>query len=258
MNGLRKVCLAGLVLWLTGCGLTTPESPDPDQVVVATATGAPDQEKPTVTKPGSGHITTEPTPTTVARLDHAKLLDQLLFSISSQAEGQTILTQIAASGDTGFVAGLIEIMRFQPGLSQEIGATLNTLTGQDLPPDWFSWVEWAGKHPEIESFDGFVGWKANLLAQIDPKFQRFIYEGVKVAPGSRVEEIEWGGVVVDGIPALDNPKMIDPDEADYLVPHERVFGVSLNGDSRAYPARFLDWHEMFNDIIGGEPVSLAY
>jgi hypothetical protein len=68
----------------------------------------------------------------------------------------------------------------------------------------------------------------------------------------------WGGVRVDSIPALDNPTMIGPAEADYLVPHERVFGVSINGDVRAYPARFLDWHEMFNDVVGGEPVSLAY
>jgi hypothetical protein len=81
---------------------------------------------------------------------------------------------------------------------------------------------------------------------------------MKVAPGSRVEEIVWGGVLVDGIPALDNPTMIEPAEATYLEPQERVFGVSLNGDTRAYPARFLDWHEMFNDVVGGEPVSLAY
>jgi hypothetical protein len=103
-----------------------------------------------------------------------------------------------------------------------------------------------------------VAWKANLLAQIDPNFQRFIYDGVKIDPNSRLEEVEWGGVKVDGIPALDNPKMIDPSEADYLVPDERIFGVSINGDTRAYPARFLDWHEMFNDVVGGEPVSLAY
>jgi hypothetical protein len=247
----RRVWLTGLALWLAGCGYATPEPPDSGQRVVATATQASDQEEVAVTKSA-----VEPTAATSS--NHAKLLDQLLFSISSQAEGQAILSQIAESGDTGFVAGLIELMRFQPGLSQEIGATLKTLTGQDLPPDWFGWVEWAGQHPEIESFDGFVGWKANLLAQIDPEFQRFIYAGVKVAPGSRVEEIQWGGVMVDGIPALDNPQMIDPAEADYLVSNERVFGVSLNGDSRAYPARFLDWHEMFNDIIGGEPVSLAY
>ena len=34
--------------------------------------------------------------------------------------------------------------------------------------------------------------------------------------------------------------------------------MSLNGDSRAYPLRILDWHEMFNDVVGGVPVSLAY
>jgi hypothetical protein len=87
---------------------------------------------------------------------------------------------------------------------------------------------------------------------------RFVNPEMKIDPGSRVEEIVWGGVRVDGIPALDNPTMIDPAEAGYLEPQERVFGVSLNGDTRAYPARFLDWHEMFNDVVGGEPVSLAY
>ncbi len=56
----------------------------------------------------------------------------------------------------------------------------------------------------------------------------------------------------------DNPTMIDPAEADYLLPEERIFGVSINGDVRAYPARFLDWHEMFNDVVGGKPVSLSY
>jgi hypothetical protein len=201
----------------------------------------------------------DPIPTPVeATLDHAELLNTLLFSISTGEEGQAILAEIEESGDTRFVAGLIDTLRYQRGLSREIGSTLNTLTGQALEPDWFDWVEWAGKHPEIGSFDGYVSWKANLFAQIDPNFLRFVYEDIKVAPDSRPEEIVWGGVRVDGIPALDNPTMIDPSQADYLAPEERVFGISINGDTRAYPARFLDWHEMFNDIVGGEPVSLAY
>jgi hypothetical protein len=197
-------------------------------------------------------------PTDQGGLDHQALLDDILYRRVSTEEVEAIIEQIAASGDTRFVAGLIDTLRYQRRYSWLLGDALNALTGQELPADWFEWVEWAGQHPEIESFAGYPAWKAALFAQIDPAFLRFVYEDVKVAPGSRVEEIVWGGVPVDGIPALDNPGMIDPAEADYLISGERVFGVSINGDTRAYPARFLDWHEMFNDVVGGEPVSLAY
>jgi hypothetical protein len=186
------------------------------------------------------------------------LLDTILYERLNSREREAILAQIGVSGDTRFVAGLIDTLRYRRDLAVEVARTLNTLTGQDLPADWSEWVEWAGKHPEIESFSTYPAWKATLFSNIDPSFLRFLYPSVKTAPDSRVEEIVWGGVLVDGIPALDDPTMIDPVQADYLVDHERVFGVSINGDTRAYPARFLDWHEMFNDIVGGEPVSMAY
>ncbi len=225
----------------------------------------------TTTTETAAKATAEPKPETVPTptltwmptsapesLEHAALLDDVLYSQESPEEARAILEQIGASGDNRFVAGLIDTLRYRRDFGQDIGRALNELTRQDLPADWFEWVEWAGAHPEIESFPDYPGWKAKLYSNIDPNFLRFLYSDVKVAPDSRVEEIVWGGVRVDGIPALDYPKMIDPAEADYLVPHERVFGVSINGDTRAYPARFLDWHEMFNDVVGGEPVSLAY
>lgn len=199
--------------------------------------------------------TPTPLPTANPNPDHVDLLNDVLFSNGNGAEA---LREIRESGDQRFVAGLIDSLRYQRRLGEDIAFTLNVLTDQDLEIDWFEWVEWAGKNPEIESFEGYVGWKANLFSQIDPNFLRFVNKDTSVASESRVEEIVWGGVRVDGIPALDNPQMIDPAEADYLVPEERIFGVSLNGDTRAYPARFLDWHEMFNDIVGGEPVALAY
>jgi len=74
----------------------------------------------------------------------------------------------------------------------------------------------------------------------------------------RIEEAVWGGVRVDGIPALVNPKMQNAAQADYLDESEPVFGVSINGDNRAYPLRILDWHEMANDVVGGKAVALAY
>ena len=74
----------------------------------------------------------------------------------------------------------------------------------------------------------------------------------------RLEEIVWGGVVKDGIPALTNPALLPGADAAYLNDSDLVFGVAINGDVRAYPLRIMDWHEMFNDVIGGVPVSLAY
>jgi len=65
-------------------------------------------------------------------------------------------------------------------------------------------------------------------------------------------------VRVDGIPSLDDPARLSPEEATYLDPNEPVFGIALNGEAMAYPVRLMDWHELSNDVVGGVPVSLAY
>jgi len=70
--------------------------------------------------------------------------------------------------------------------------------------------------------------------------------------------VGWGGVRVDGIPPLEHVPTIPAAEADYLNPDDRLFGVSINGEHRAYPLRIINAHEMANDTLGGEPTSLAY
>ena len=133
--------------------------------------------------------------------------------------------------------------------------SLESLSGQNFGDDWPAWVEWYGK-TDFSPPPNFTGWKGQLLGQIDPGFAEFLQDDFPSTV--RSEEIMWGGVVVDGIPALDNAGMIPADEEDYLDPAEPVFGISINGDHRAYPLRILDWHEMANDVVGGVPVSLAY
>ena len=72
-------------------------------------------------------------------------------------------------------------------------------------------------------------------------------------------EIFWGGVRVDGIPPLEFPAQIFPEEAaEWINDSDVVVGVEIDGDARAYPIRIIAWHEMVNDTIGGVPVSLAY
>ena len=103
---------------------------------------------------------------------------------------------------------------------------------------------------------GFAAWKGRIYSRIDPEFARFFDED---APRSiRFEEIVWGGVHLDGIPPLESAPMVAAQNAAYLEPEDVVFGVAINGDYRAYPLRIMDWHEMANDEVGGEPVALAY
>ena len=71
-------------------------------------------------------------------------------------------------------------------------------------------------------------------------------------------EIRDGGPPKDGIPAIDNPRFQPVAEVDDLADSEPVIGLTVSGESRAYPLRVLTWHEIANDVIGGVPVAVTY
>jgi len=71
-------------------------------------------------------------------------------------------------------------------------------------------------------------------------------------------EIMSGGPGKDGIPAIDDPKFIGIAAESRLADVEPVMTVEINGDARAYPIRYLMWHEFVNDTVGGTPVSVTY
>ena len=49
-----------------------------------------------------------------------------------------------------------------------------------------------------------------------------------------------------------------PISVDFLNPDEPVFGVTINGESRAYPHRIMGWHELANDRLGGELITFVF
>ncbi len=185
--------------------------------------------------------------------EEADALARQLFS--GPGARQPALDAIAARGKADLAAVLIQALRFQRG-GDAINDTLEKITGASPGADWHDWMLWQQAHPEIEPYDGFDVFKADVMASIDPNFRLFLGPGV--AHEIRLEEIVWGGVVKDGIPALVNPSLVAAAEAGYLTQDELVFGVEIDGDARAYPLRIMDWHEMFNDVIGSVPVALAY
>jgi len=63
----------------------------------------------------------------------------------------------------------------------------------------------------------------------------------------------------DGIPAILDPQFVSGAEAaEQMLDSERVLGVSINGDHRAYPLNQLSRHEIVNDEVGGVPVAVTW
>ena len=178
----------------------------------------------------------------------------------TQREADAAIAVILAAKRTDLIAGLILALRFNRDREPQINAALRTLTGADRPANWFDWMLWQEAHPKIIPDPSYAAFMRNLHLQIDPNFDGFLKPEYlrRDRMGIRIEEIAWGGVVKDGIPSLDNPAMIAAGDADYMRDDDLVFGVAINGDLRAYPLRIMGWHEMFNDVIGGVPVALAY
>ena len=67
-----------------------------------------------------------------------------------------------------------------------------------------------------------------------------------------------GSVNYSYIQAIDNPTFVDASSAVRYYADERVVGVSINGDSRAYSIPHLKSHEVVNDTVGGTPIAVTY
>ena len=72
-------------------------------------------------------------------------------------------------------------------------------------------------------------------------------------------EILSGGPSKDGIPALDDPAFVSVAAKTDLTPREPVITLEIEGEvPRAYPIRYLTWHEIVNDVVGDIPVAVTF
>ncbi len=65
----------------------------------------------------------------------------------------------------------------------------------------------------------------------------------------------------DAIPAIleSSVRLLSGEEADgQMQPTDRVIGLSINGDHRAYSTAQLSSHEIVNDTVGGIPVAVTW
>jgi len=71
----------------------------------------------------------------------------------------------------------------------------------------------------------------------------------------------------DNLESLDRPPLLTPHQVDslnaaergkYLVPDDRIIGVVVGDEARAYPVRVMNWHEVANDTLGGVAVAVTW
>lgn len=71
----------------------------------------------------------------------------------------------------------------------------------------------------------------------------------------------YDGTGKDGIPVIENPVFVNAKDLknnSYLNDSDLVIGLVFENETRAYPHRILDWHEIVNDEINGEKFTVNY
>jgi hypothetical protein len=171
-----------------------------------------------------------------------------------------VVRLLRAPRPTGADAFAIDLVRPQGAAGEggqparaRILAFLEQQTGQRFGGDLGAWREWMWSLP-YEPHPQHMAFKAAVYRGIDPRMAEF-FTGQSLI---RLDEIDWGGVAVNGIPPLARPTVVAGTRADWLEDSNYVFGVVVNGEARAYPKRILAWHEMAHDTVGGVPLTIVY
>ena len=178
------------------------------------------------------------------------------------------LRQIGKSKDPRLAWIISDAMRFV-GSPQELGdlvPAMNKLLGTNL----------AGIEAWSDGVDHLIAW--DIPAPPDYlRYKRVIYTSILpewaplFEPGTiDWRHVAWGGVRIDDrpfdktdercncIPAADNPEVTKAKNASWLQDDAVVFGISLNGEHRAYPRQIMEVREMVNDTLGGRDLGIPY
>jgi len=173
-------------------------------------------------------------------------------------ERRTVIEALLETEDKSLIPTFVLAMRLT-GDDPAVASALKALTGETFDT-WHEAFDWQEAHPEITPHPSFRPLKLKFITNTDERFKDF-FTGPNTSRDKmkiRLEEIVWGGVLVDGIPPLDAPEMIAANDAFYLADNDLVFGIEINGDARAYPLRIMGWHEMMNDVVDDVPIAIAY
>lgn len=71
----------------------------------------------------------------------------------------------------------------------------------------------------------------------------------------------FDGAGKDGIPSIDIPVFLSGNNtkiASYMNVGDLIIGIKIGSETKAYPHKILDWHEVLNDNFVGENITINY
>lgn len=187
-----------------------------------------------------------------------------------------VFQTVGASGDTRAMWLISDLIRFV-GPSRARNAAIETfddLSSVNLYDDpvtdrslWQSMTDhliaW-----DIPAMPGYVDWKSQIFLLVEPRWRPFFDDANATIDWRHVS---WGGVRIDDrplgtpvgcvggcIPALDDPAVTDAAGGTWYPDDALVFGITVDGESRAYPKNIMEIHEMVNDTLGGRRLGIPY
>lgn len=251
-----------VVVVLTACAGTTPSTD-------STATTA---ERPTPTSPPSTTLPFPPAPVVPdgsLSEETIRVLDGLWAGLPDTVDADAI-RRLGQSGDARVAWLIADLLRFA-GDGEILTAStqaLEPLTGVE-----FSGIAtWVSLTDHLIAWDtpappGYLDYKRRLFTLIDRRWEFVFTEPNDID----MRYLSWGGVLIDDrplgdtdpcprgcIPALDDPAVTDAAGGDWYPDERIVFGVEIDGETRAYPKHIMEVHEMVNDTLGGRRFGMPY
>lgn len=69
-----------------------------------------------------------------------------------------------------------------------------------------------------------------------------------------LDQVMWAGPGKDGTPALLMPPFVPATQVTFPRSEDRILGIAQEGKAKSHPLKFLNWHEIVNDILDGKPI----
>lgn len=175
-------------------------------------------------------------------------------------EASAYLTDIEKAWNDEYARRVLEVLDFVKvsATRSKVLSLLATKTGIETVADANQRYNWLGNRlpaPEGAALADYSDFKAILYHRLDPRFLLFFADNPPC--DLRLDQVRWNGAMLDGLPPLRDPKMLEA-RAAFLNDSDRVYSAVIEGRAIACPRSILLWHELVSFKLAERAFTAVY